>query len=192
MAGIRTKIVRPTSPEHPNPIGLLSVKNAWRYKFTSDCPGPKKPGWYHVVLSKPIPETRRESDNGLRDIYTRWLYRDGRWYDGEVRMFIGHPMVYSLAWPEFWTDEDMLEDTSEWDIHPDGTTKLLEALLLDWASEYRAAIRKSHKYRGREEEIKVYRLEHELKRPGLLNACLMGLDPEMVLAHHREHCNERI
>ena len=193
MAGIRTKVIRPVSPEHPTQVGLISVENAWRYKFTSDCPGPQKPGWYHVVHSKPIPVIDRiGTGDGLRDIYTRWLYRDGHWYDGEVRMFIGHPMTYSLAWPEFWTDEDMLEDTNEWDIHPDGATKLLEALLLDWAGDYRDAIKKYRKYRGRDEEIKAEKLEYELKRPGLLNTCLMGLDPEVVLAHHRAHCNERI
>jgi hypothetical protein len=195
MAGIRTKTMRPTSPEHPEPIGLIHVENAWRYKYTSDCPGPKKPGWYYVVDSHPlslrgIPNAKENRD--VRDIYTRWLYRDGRWYDGEVHMFLGRQMMYSSHWPEFWTDEDMLEDSSDWDINSDGAARLLEAILLDWASDYRDTIKKWHKYRDRDTEIKAEKLEYELKRPGILNTCLMGLDPEVVLAHHREHYDERI
>lgn len=187
-------IRRPSSSKHPNPECFIPVSELWRYKFNSDCPGPKKPGWYHVVDSTEAVRGFSNPPVGIRDIYKLWLYRNGQWYDGEVHT---HAQDYETTCtavepPEFWTDEDMFEDSSDWDIDDDGAMRLLEAILTDWAKDYRDAYKKWVTCKDKNSRIKVETLEYELTRPGLLNSCLMGLDPEEVLAYHRNHYTERI
>lgn len=142
-------------------------KNITR-KFSMGEP-PKKNGWYQVMTLK----------EGKERLVTM-IFRTGRWSMGEV--------VKKLPPMLWWTDEGSMADTAGQPIHPDGKLyDLVEIVVNSWAMEYKMACEGYYKepwnkkYAG-----DVARLEHELRRPGLLNTCLCGTDPDRVIHHYRQ------